>query len=185
MRVLLPALAVAAGLGLAACGSLNDHELTVGAVEGTLATPDLSVATVDDVAQGLSTGVSTTGDFELREVPQGVAELFVVSAQHRALWVSTAVSGGQVTQLGQINTLPAGNVVIHLRTQVPDPQNAAASIDGTPYKGRGLDHSGAAVIGPLPDGCYTGTLVYANTPPGTFNVCLSQGQDESVDATLP
>jgi hypothetical protein len=96
------------------------------------------------------------------------------------------VTGGEVTALGVITPAAAGTVIVHLKSsKIQDPQNVTVNVGDTPYQHQPMDMTGVAHIGPLPDGCYTALVSHPTDGSNPFGFCMSQGQDQNVDATLP
>jgi hypothetical protein len=175
--------AALATLFLAGCGGLNNGPLEVGTVKGTVSGSD-ATGLVADVAAGLSQGLDGTGTFQLVNVPVGAAQLFVIATPDHALRIQAVVLGGQLDDLGTLVPQPAWGIKIRLVNTLPDPEQASASIDQTPFHGQAFSHGGQVRIGPLPADCYTGTVVHPTAGSVALSFCLGDQQDEQVDANL-
>jgi hypothetical protein len=168
----------------AACGTLDNAPLEMGEVQGTVANADPHWQQVADVGSGLTAAFSSTGTFVLSDVPVGAAELFVVGGQHSAIRVTASINGGEVTVLGVVTPAAAGTVTVHLKSsKIQDPQHATVDVHDTPYQDEPMDMTGVAHVGPLPDGCYTALVSHPTDGSNAFDFCMSQGQDQDVDAT--
>ncbi|MBN8231790.1 hypothetical protein JYK02_30190 [Corallococcus macrosporus] len=144
------------GLGLGACGNLDNEPFRAGTVRGRLTEFDPTVALVSVVgAPDLRSGVDAQGRFTLEDVPAGPAELFVLATTDKGVRVPLIVQGGQSVDVPAVAPRPVGTffVKIHARGNLKVSQ-AHASVDGTPIEASGLDDQSPRYVGPLPEGCY-------------------------------
>jgi len=173
-------------LSLAACGGLNNEPLRTGVVQGTVASADPGWQAVTDLGSGQTATFDSGGVFTLSGVAPGTANLYVVANVHGATRVQAPVSGGLLTQLGVVQPQPAGKVNVHLKAMgVPNPNASMVSIDDTPFANQTFDNTNTAHIGPLTDGCYTGSVKHPTAGSAPLSFCMANGQDTDTTATLP
>ncbi|NOK17104.1 carboxypeptidase-like regulatory domain-containing protein [Corallococcus carmarthensis] len=174
------------GLGLGACGSLDNEPFRAGTVRGRLTEFDPAVALVSVIgAPGVRASVDAQGRFTLEDVPAGPAELFVVATEDKAARVPLTVQGGQSVDVPDVAPRPAGSFFVKLHTQgSPRVTDAKASVDGTPIDATQLDDRAPRRLGPLPDGCY-GLSVSA---PGFISTavqgCVDEGKQTALNVEL-
>ena len=171
---------------LSACGSIDNAPLRVGNVRGSLTLSDPSVAVVSVVGNpDLVTSVSPGGRFELKNVPVGAVELFVLASSESALRVPVHVQGARTADLGQLAPRPGG--FLELEVAAPGGQalsEASVTVEGTPLRKLRVERGGRARVGPLPEGCYAVTVYAAGFPPQAQKSCVGPGEKKPVKVDL-
>ena len=105
MRALLASLVV---LGLA-CGQLENDPLRRGTLRGALTEADSHrLVSVFGQPELRGTFAADGRSFELRDVPAGAAELFIVATNNKAARLQVVVRGAQVTDLAPVEPRAAG-----------------------------------------------------------------------------
>ncbi|HET9452243.1 MAG TPA: carboxypeptidase-like regulatory domain-containing protein [Aggregicoccus sp.] len=170
---------------LSACGSIDNAPLRVGNVRGRLTLSDPAVAVVSVVGNpDLATSVNPGGKFELRGVPAGAVELFVLASQDSAVRVPVHVHGARTADLGHVAPRPGG--FLELEVVAPGAQavsDATVTIEGTPLRKLKVEGGGARV-GPLPEGCYAVTVSAAGFPPAVQQLCVGAGEQKPLKVDL-
>ncbi|GMT96097.1 hypothetical protein KH5H1_02160 [Corallococcus caeni] len=174
------------GLGLGACGNLDNEPFRAGTVRGRLTEFDPAVVLVSVVgAPGVRGSVDAQGRFTLEDVPAGPAELFVLATADKAARVPLTVQGGQSVDVADVAPRPAGTFFVKLRARGNlRVAEGKASVDGTPIEASQLDDQAPRHLGPLPAGCY-GVSVSA---PGFISTalqgCVGEGKQTVLTVEL-
>ncbi|NOJ91647.1 hypothetical protein D7W82_00650 [Corallococcus sp. CA049B] len=144
------------GLGLGACGSLDNEPFRAGTVRGRLTEFDPAVALVTVLgAPGVRSGVDVQGRFTLEDVPAGPAELFVLATSDKAARVPLTVQGGQSVDVADVSPRAGGTFFVKLHARGNRRvAEATVTVEGTPIEASGLDDNAPRHVGPLPTGCY-------------------------------
>lgn len=176
------ALAVATG-----CGGFENQPLRTGAVRGRVegALTGESLVSVMGSPEVRSL-VDSDGSFELRQVPAGSLELFIVANRSAALRFLLEVQGGRVAETGTLTPEPAA--FLEVSVHAPSGQSlegAWVTVVGTPYAKVSLDPEGYARVGPLASGCYGLELHAPGLGDQSFEECVQAGEGKDLERELP
>jgi hypothetical protein len=182
-------IAMVAGLvlGSLGCGELQNAPFRIGTVKGQLTQSDASVALVAVLgAPQVRSSVAPDGSFTLEQVPAGRAELFIVASASKTLRVPVLVPGGQSVSVGPLEPKEASFLVVRLKAPAHESvSQAQVTLVGTPLEPLQPDMAGRVSMGPLPEGCYTLSIVLSGFPVVTSEVCVSAGALADVKVNLP
>lgn len=169
---------------LAACGGLENVPLTKGVVRGSLVGANAQSLVAVIGQPELYTHPEADGSFSIADVPQGDVELLLLANSNSAARQTVTVTGGGVSNLGQVQGRPPGFLEIFLRP--PNFISAAkgtVAVLGTPLTDT-VEPSGEAEFR-LPTGCY----VVRGAVPGLAavdrDVCLEEGGLLDAEFELP
>ena len=174
--------AVAAAL-LCGCGGLDNASLRYGDVVGRVlrAQPDSGLVVV--MGRGLApVPLEGDGSFHLASLPVGAEELLVVAGPDEALRVPVTVRPAEVTDLSEVDPLPAAFIVINLTTQgqVADCWVKVARTHLTEV--HAPDGSYDFTVGPLAAGCYHASMEHDGQEFWSDpEVCLRAGERRAFD----
>ncbi|WP_375745854.1 carboxypeptidase-like regulatory domain-containing protein [Corallococcus interemptor] len=174
------------GLGLGACGGLDNEPFRAGTVQGRLTEFDPAVALVSVLgAPGVRGGVDAQGRFTLEDVPAGPVELFVLATYDKAARVPLTVQGGQSVDVADVSPRTAGSFLVKLlargRLLVTE---AKAVVDGTPIEASGLDDRAPRRLGPLPEGCYGVSVSAPGFIATSLQGCVEAGKQTALTVEL-
>ncbi|MBN9684158.1 MULTISPECIES: hypothetical protein [unclassified Corallococcus] len=174
------------GLGLGACGSLDNEPFRAGTVRGRLTEFDPAVALVTVLgAPTVRSGVDAQGRFTLEDVPSGPAELFVLATADKAARVPLIVQGGQSVEVANVSPRAGGSFFVKLHTRGNRKvSEATAIVDGTPIQASGLDDDSPRHLGPLPEGCYGLSISAPGFSPTSVQDCVGAGRQTVLNVEL-
>lgn len=169
---------------LAACGGLENVPLTKGVVRGTLVGANAQSLVAVIGHPELFTHPDTQGAFSIADVPQGDVELLVLANSQSAARLSVTVTGGGVSNLGQVQGRPPGFLEVYLRP--PNFISAAKgsiAVLGTPLSDT-VEPSGEGEFR-LPAGCYVIRGTVPGLAPTDRDVCVEENGLLEVEVELP
>ncbi|MHA7632221.1 peptidase associated/transthyretin-like domain-containing protein [Corallococcus sp. M7] len=174
------------GLGLGACGSLDNEPFRAGTVRGRLTEFDPAVALVTVLgAPGVRSGVDAQGRFTLEDVPAGPAELFVLATSDKAARVPLTVQGGQSVSIADVSPREGGTFFVKLHSRGNRKvSEARAIVDGTPIQASGLDDDIPRHLGPLPEGCYGLSISAPGFSSTSVQDCVDAGKQTVLNVEL-
>lgn len=181
MRTLLPVLVAFA---VTACGGLENEPLTLGVIRGNLigSTPKSSVS-IFQKPEFIST-VDGNGDFELRGVPRGTADLLVIINDDAAERVQVEVEGGVVTNLGSRKGRPTGTLEIELIAPAwQKVDKGTVVVEGTPLELEVSDPNEREFK--MPAGCYRVTATVPGLGTKHDEPCVREGVMQEVHMVFP
>ncbi|NOK35530.1 carboxypeptidase regulatory-like domain-containing protein [Corallococcus exercitus] len=174
------------GLGLGACGNLDNEPFRAGTVRGRLTEFDPAYAQVSVLgAPGVRSGVDAQGRFTLEDVPAGPAELFILATADKAARVPLTVQGGQSVDVPAVAPRFAGTffVKLHARGNLKV-LDARAIVEGTPIEASGLDDESPRHVGPLPEGCYGVSVSAPRFITTALQGCVDAGKQTVLNVEL-
>ncbi|MBU8897601.1 carboxypeptidase regulatory-like domain-containing protein [Corallococcus sp. H22C18031201] len=169
-----------------ACGNLENAPFRTGTIRGQLTEWDSQLAWVSLVGDPSVRGeVDAEGAFVLERVPAGPAELFVVATSEKATRVKVNVPGGQSVTVEKLTPRLAGFFDLRVKaTRGGSVDAARVTVEGTPFQLLSLDSQGRLRLGPLPDGCYTLSVLAPDLPAATTEACVGMGEKKEVKVDL-
>jgi len=142
-----------------------------------------------------STNVAADGSFNLGSVPSGIYTL-VVKSGGQAGDVVVVVSGGSVTDVGDIDLVGAGQVaglvtdsatgqpIAGAVVTVTDTSDSTTNQSPQPVRGTQTNNDGSYTVDALPAGAYLVTVSKAGYTSGTLDVTIAAGSTAEGDIKL-
>jgi hypothetical protein len=178
--------AALAALLPAGCGGIWNEPLRVAIVKGRVigADPAVGLALVRERTH-IRSALDEEGRFELREVPAGKAELFIIASSNGAIIQQIETTGGQVLVLPDIQPSPAAR--LEVRCDVDGGYSTAqgtVTVVGTPFEQVELGSDERVYLGPMAPGCYEIQVSVPSIGFKTVNQCLEGGVETRVEVVF-
>jgi hypothetical protein len=172
---------------VASCGDLSNGLLQQGVVRGTVQGGSSTLGLVAVFGRPvLRDDLAADGAFEVKNVPAGKFELFVVASRDAAVRLPVELRNGQVLDVGLVVPQAAAYLLI----EIDAPGHLAlgggsVTVAGTPYEALRLDDSGHIQVGPLAAGHYSVSVAIAGVGERAVELDLLAGEAKSLRLDFP